>query len=223
MACLWLRQASDVHADLSLAGGAAPALFGLALVKLGLWTEMQKNNVVRELKRIELQCRARSAGRASGNGPTAHPKRILHGFQHPQAPITLSEGLEEYYGQNPGLKRGETLRPVAREFFRCHDAAHVVFGCGTSLTDEAVVKLSSVFGTTAGLRVLRGYALFESLDIYRTVPLGEVLAAIAVAPVIVPRTILKRLRQTKRWPWSDFTPWLDRPLDELRREFGIVI
>lgn len=39
---------------------------------------------------------------------------------------------------------------VRWEFFRCHDAAHVVFGCGTGLDDEAVVKIWSFFGTTRG-------------------------------------------------------------------------
>lgn len=146
-----------------------------------------------------------------------------HSFESPDARITLAEGLQQYYAQNPGLKRGEALPQAAREFFRCHDAAHVVFGCGASLADEAVVKLSSVFGTTAGLGVLKGYALYDSLDIYRRLPLGEVLTVIAAAPLLAARTILRRQRQRRRWPWSDFAALLDRPLDELRRDFGIIV
>ena len=147
----------------------------------------------------------------------------MHGFEAPDARMTLAEGLADYYARNPGLKRGETLPPAAAAFFRRHDAVHVVFGCGTTLADEAVVKLSSIFGTTGGLAVLRGYALYDSFDIYRRLPLGEVLATIAAAPILVPRTLARRLRQTKPWPWSDFAPLLDRPLDDLRREYGIVV
>ncbi len=137
--------------------------------------------------------------------------------------MTLSEGLAEYYSGNVGLKRGATLAGPAREFFRCHDACHVVFGCGTSLPQEAVVKLSSLFGTTAGFSVLRGYALFDSFDIDRQLNVGELLATIASAPLIVPRTIVRRLRQTRRWPWSEFEAFLDTPLAEIRRQFGIII
>ena len=137
--------------------------------------------------------------------------------------MTLAEGLAEYYAAYPFLKRGRALSPPARDFFRCHDAAHIVFGCDTSLSHEAVVKLSSIFGTTAGLSVLRGYTLYDSFDIYRKLPLGDVLRTIAAAIVILPRTVARRLRQRKRWPWSDFSDLLDTPLGDIRREFGIQV
>ncbi len=137
--------------------------------------------------------------------------------------MTLAEGLAEYYGEYPQLKRGAALSPAAQDFFRCHDVAHIIFGCDTSLPSEAVVKLSSLFGTTAGLSVLRGYALYDSLDIYRTLPPGEILRTIAGAVVIVPRTVLRRMRQTKPWPWSDFDAHQDRPLADIRRDYGIVV
>lgn len=144
-------------------------------------------------------------------------------FQPQDSAMTLAEGLAEYYDKHPLLKRGATLSAPAQDFFRCHDAAHIVFGCDTSLANEAVVKLSSIFGTTAGLGVLKGYALYDSLDIYRKLPPSEVMGVIARAVVIVPRTIARRLRQTKRWPWSRFEAFLDRPLVEIRREFGIYV
>jgi ubiquinone biosynthesis protein Coq4 len=153
-----------------------------------------------------------------------HPKQpSAHAYQQQDSAMTLSEGLVEYYAGNAGLKRGESLAAPAREFFRCHDACHVVFGCGTSLAQEAVVKLSSLFGTTAGVSVLRGYALFDSLDIYRQLNVGEMLATIAAAPLIMLRTIARRLRQARRWPWSEFEAFLDTPLAEIRRQFGIII
>jgi hypothetical protein len=145
-------------------------------------------------------------------------------FQVQDTEMTLNEGLAEYYASYPLLKRGPDLTaPAARDFFHCHDVAHVVFGCDTSLSNEAVVKLSSIFGTTAGLSVLRGYALYDSLDIYRKLPVGEVLATILGAVVLVPRTISRRLRQRQRWPCSEFGAFLDTPLNEVRREFGIYV
>ena len=55
---------------------------------------------------------------------------------------------------------------MAREFFLCHDTAHVVFGCSTALVNEAMVKIWSFFGTTRGLRLVREYRLPESQEIY---------------------------------------------------------
>lgn len=147
----------------------------------------------------------------------------MHAFQQQDCTLTLSEGLAEYYARNPRLKRGTSLSAPARDFFRCHDAAHIVFGCDTSLPHEAVVKLSSMFGTTAGMSVLRGYALHDSRDIYRALSLGEILRITAAALVIVPRTALRCLRQKKRWPWTGFDPFLQTPLRNIRREFGIRV
>jgi hypothetical protein len=147
----------------------------------------------------------------------------MHAYQHQHAALTLRQGIAEYYRDSPGLKRGDDLSAEAREFFRCHDAAHVVFGCDTSLPQEAVVKLASMFGTTAGLSVLRGYRLYESRDIYRQLRVVDVLRTIALSVVIVPRTIYRCTRQHARWPWSDFAAHLDRPLSELRAKFGIRV
>lgn len=145
----------------------------------------------------------------------------MHDFEHPQCTLTLRQGLAEYRLKNPGLLRGEALAPDAAEFFRCHDAAHVVFGCGTTLPHEAAVKLASIFGSTGGFGVLRGYRQHEAFDIYRRLDLPQVLATIALAPWIVARTLWRCLRQAKRWPWQDFDALLDRPLDGLRTEYRI--
>jgi hypothetical protein len=51
----------------------------------------------------------------------------LHRYQSQACTMTLAEGIAEY------------------------PAAHVVFGCGTPLDDEAAVKVASRFGTTRAL------------------------------------------------------------------------
>jgi len=144
-------------------------------------------------------------------------------YRSQSARLSLADGLAEYYREHPFLTRGDLLRAAAQEFFRCHDAVHVVYGCDTSLSDEAVVKLSSIFGTSAGFGVLKGYSLYETIDIYRKLKLAEVLGTILAAIVIVPRTIWRCLRQRKRWPWSDFDAHLQTPLCGLRAAFGIRV
>jgi len=144
-------------------------------------------------------------------------------FQFSGSTQTLAEALAEYYRANPALKRGDALSPEAREFFRAHDVIHIVYGCNTSMPEEAIVKLSSLFGTSAGFSVLRGYRLHESLDIYRHLPLGSTLAALLAAPYLILRTLWRCARQPAKWPWREHGQYMDTPLRELRERFGVKV
>lgn len=146
-----------------------------------------------------------------------------HRFESASSTQTLEEGLAEYFAANPALKRGGSLSPEAQEFFRCHDAVHVLYGCGTSMPDEAIVKLASLFGTTGGLSALRGYLLHESLDIYRRLPLASTVVALLSAPYLISRTIWRCVRQRSAWPWAQHEPYMNTPLHELRARFGIKV
>lgn len=147
----------------------------------------------------------------------------MHAFQQQDSGQTLAQGIAEYFAANPGLAKGRLMTPEAREFFRCHDVVHVLFGCDVALDDEAVVKIASMLGTTAGLAVLKGYSLHESLQIYRQLCVLDVLLSILRSVVIVPRTALRCLAQRARWPWSQHRQYLQTPLHELRRRFGIRV
>jgi hypothetical protein len=91
------------------------------------------------------------------------------------------------------------------------------------LDDEAVVKIASILGTTAGLRVLKGYRAHESIQIYKQLPLPAVLKSVAHSAVIVPRSVFRCLRQRSRWPWAEFEPYLTVPLRDIRRQFRITV
>lgn len=147
----------------------------------------------------------------------------MHAFEYQNSSQTLGTGIAEYHEANPGLAKGRGLSPEAKEFFRCHDAVHVVYGCGNTLDDEAVVKISSILGTTGGLGVLRGYTLHESIDIYRALRVSDVFFSILHSVVVVPRTVVRCLRQTERWPWQNFEQYMQVPLREIRTTFGIRV
>lgn len=148
---------------------------------------------------------------------------VMNTYELQDSRQTLAEAITEYYAANPELVNVRNMSPEAQQFFRCHDAAHVVFGCGVALDDEAVVKIASMLGTTAGLGVLKGYRLHESVQIYKQLPLGAVLKSIAHSAVVVPRTLLRCLRQRARWPWAEFEQYLSVPLWDIRQRFGIVV
>lgn len=147
----------------------------------------------------------------------------MHAFELQQSTQTLAEGISEYYQLNPGLVVGRQTSVEAREFFRCHDAAHVVFGCGTALSDEAIVKISSIFGTSGGFKVLHGYQLHESQQIYWKLGSIEILSTALQAFILAPRTVFRCVRQKRRWPWNDFDRYLNVSLDDIRQEFGIRV
>ena len=150
--------------------------------------------------------------------------RPRHHFESARSTQTLAQGLAEYFAANPGLKRENSLlSQEARQFFRAHDVVHVLYGCGTSMPDEAVVKLSSIFGTTGGMAVLRGYTHHETLDIYTRLPIGSTILALLSAPYLFIRTVWRCARQRERWPWADHEQFLDTPLSELRNRFGIRV
>lgn len=147
-----------------------------------------------------------------------------HQFESRDSTQTLEEGLAEYFLANPHLKRDKDLiSPEARQFFSSHDVVHVVYGCGTSMPDEAIVKLSSLFGTTGGRQVLRGYTHHETLDIYRKLSVGSTAVALLSAPYLIARTLWRCMRQPQRWPWADYQLYLRVPLREIRARFGIKV
>ena len=144
-------------------------------------------------------------------------------YRVPAAPLTLAEGLAEYYASRDGLVRGRGISAAASAFFRCHDAAHVVFGCDTTLLNEMIVKIWSFFGTTGGFGLVRDYGLPESQEIYETLAWSEIARVSLHAIVLVPLVIVRARRMRKRWPWSEFDRYLATPLAEIRHEFGIEL
>jgi hypothetical protein len=148
-------------------------------------------------------------------------RRFMLEYQRPHTELTLAEGLREYYASREGLVSGRGISEAAREFFRCHDAAHVVFGCSTALLDEAVVKVWSFLGTSAGFALWRGYRLPESKEIYEQITWRDTAATAVRAAVTVPLVLGRCLRMRKRWPWADFDHHLRTPLREIRSAYGI--
>jgi hypothetical protein len=144
-------------------------------------------------------------------------------YQEPDSTLTLAEGLREYHGSRVGLAGGRGASAAAQEFFCCHDTAHVVFACDTSLPQEGVVKLWSFFATDAGFSLVRAYNLPESREIYATLTWRDEVRAAWVGATAFPRVLWRSLRMPKRWPWRDFARFLDVPLVEIRREFGIRV
>ena len=144
-------------------------------------------------------------------------------YQVQDSKQTLREGIDEYNDAFRGLIATRYSTPAGERFFRSHDVVHVVFGCDISLNDEVVVKICSVFGSTAGLGVLRGYRLPEAKEGYEDIRLGEIVTTAVHSLYLVPRAIVRCRRMCARWPWEAFDEWMDRPLCDIRSRFGIRV
>ena len=146
------------------------------------------------------------------------------GYQQQDSPQTLADGLEEYYAANVGrVARPRDLPPESSDLFRSHDMCHVVFGLNTTLDDEAMADVRTLLSCDVGWRRYSRYmtqdpaakAIFKELG-----TLKSVWVTIRAIPRIC-RGIGEVFHVKRRWPWTPPESFLDRPLAELRRDFGI--
>jgi len=145
-------------------------------------------------------------------------------YQHQDSPQTLADGLEEYYAANVGkVVRPHDLPAESVALFRSHDMCHVVFGLNTTLDDEALTDVRTLLSCDVGVRRYATYlatdkqaqALFKELGY-----LKSVWVTILAVPRIC-RAAVEAFRMKKRWPWTPPDSFQDRPLADLRQEFGI--
>ncbi|MFK8031769.1 MAG: hypothetical protein AB8G18_16150 [Gammaproteobacteria bacterium] len=147
----------------------------------------------------------------------------MFNYQIQNSNQTLADGIAEFYAVHAQQIQTREPSAEAQEFFRCHDVAHVVFGCDVSLADELVVKISSMFGTSAGIGVLKGYRLPESKETYEKISFGSIVVTAAKALFLIPRTLFRCFKMHKRWQWDAFESHLNQPLKLIREEFGVVV
>ena len=152
-----------------------------------------------------------------------HLHQNCQGYQEQDSPLTLREGLVEYAAA-PGLvdeaeSDADTVRDV-----RAHDAAHVVFGCDTSVRGEILLTRWSLLGATDWVPFyLKGLRHRETrglvLEFFRKARPWTLLPALLESF----RCVVRSLRMARRWPSEDYARHLDRPLAEIRREFNIRV
>jgi hypothetical protein len=145
-------------------------------------------------------------------------------YEHQDAKQTLREGLEEYYGSDPSLLAPEHVSQDIALGLRAHDAAHVVFGCDTTVRGEVVLARWSLFGAVDGMQIyLRGMRSSETrflfVDFFRKLRPSILFFAAFDGG----RALIRSLFLRRRWPTFDWQNYADRPLVEIRREFRIRV
>jgi hypothetical protein len=145
-------------------------------------------------------------------------------YQQQDSRQTLADGLEEYYAANIGkVVRPRDLPPESADLFRSHDICHVVFGLNTTLDDEAMADVRTLLSCDVGWRRYARYmtsdpaakAIFKELGY-----LKSVWVTIHAVPRMC-RAVIEVFRMKKRWPWTPPESFQERPLADLRQEYGI--
>ena len=145
-------------------------------------------------------------------------------YKDQDSPLTLAEGLAQYGRENPDLIDASIVSAEAARFFRGHDACHVVFGCGIAPDEEALADAWTLLGTDVTLRQFLGFLkLEEHKDIVQQVGLvGACVASARACPRLL-KALWWSHKMTRQWPWLEHQEYLNRPLAEIRREFGIHV
>ncbi len=138
--------------------------------------------------------------------------------------LTLREGVKRFYEENAVVLSERDMSPEASDFFRCHDTAHVVFGCDTSIFGEGILKIFTIFGTTLGFwKHLMGYADANAFALFKQYSWRHLMGHIFKLLANVPRAFINAKQMSKPWPWADHSQYLDRSIVEIRREFNIKV
>ena len=137
---------------------------------------------------------------------------------------TLRDGLAEYHAANAGLLDPGNMAPEAAALFRQHDAAHVLFGCDTTLRGETLIDTWTIFGSSIGLRGYLAYLRLPQVNqiFSETGRLRILLELLRCSPDVL-RVISRSRRMARAWPWREYPQHLERPLRELREEFAIRV
>ena len=136
----------------------------------------------------------------------------------------LSEALDDYFAEIPGLLNEENADDRVAALFRRHDIGHVVFGCDTTLNGEPLADTFCMFGTDVTLAEYAEYARIpETKQVFKDAGIGPLLWSSLKSIPAVLRALWICWRMPKKFPFWDNDVWLDVPLREIRREFGIRV
>jgi hypothetical protein len=140
--------------------------------------------------------------------------------------ITLRQGLEKFYEENKSQlsHKKKRIPGEVNSFFKSHDIAHVLFGCDISLFGEGSVKIWTIFGTTLGFwNHIRIYKKANAYELSKNFSLSHVVSNVLKFLISIPMLIIRSKKMNNPWPWTEYEPYLDTSISEIRKEFNIKV
>ncbi|WP_133406099.1 hypothetical protein [Parashewanella tropica] len=152
-------------------------------------------------------------------------------FQYLQqdSQLTLREGLKEYMAGYSHLNKNDGETEDCRWFF-CHDCTHVLFGTiPFEMKGESVNDAWTMFGTDITIKQYGKFFDFVDYDVIMNSYVKKVgskwrvyLTLLSVLPTCL-KAIYRAIKMNKKWEWFNPEPYLDMPLAEIRKEFGVKV
>lgn len=143
-------------------------------------------------------------------------------YQRGDTTKTLQEGLNEYYAANPGFDSTGEFLGQARETVLAHDVAHVVFGLNSSSEDELIVETMTLFGCILPIKkVIEMPKTKFAVELVKTFGPWRMIRRFVLTSPRIARAFVRAMQQKKKWPHFDYKQYLNIPLQDIRREFGI--
>ncbi len=145
-------------------------------------------------------------------------------YQQIETEMTLEQGIKELRDfEGPTGDTSIAMGAQLAHVMAAHDAVHVLFGCSTNMKDEALAHFVMILGTDVTLADMRGVAKSkEHKSVVGKHSKLEIAKVILGAPVDLVKVLkLKRKMKTK-WPWHGYADYLNRPINEIRKDFGII-
>ena len=147
-------------------------------------------------------------------------------YQEQNSPLTLRQGLAEYYASNPNLiNTDEASTAEIGAYIRNHDVTHVVFGTTTTLADEFLQDMWTFLGVDINKKnyIFDFLPSDESKQLFGSLQLWSTIKAIALTTPLLPKLIWRSRQMSKKWSWQNWEKYLDFPLAEIRQEFNIRV
>lgn len=154
--------------------------------------------------------------------PLSHPLA----YQEQDSPLTLAQGLAEYYRVNGDrVQPPSSLPPESAALFKSHDICHVVFGLDTTMEDEAVVDTRTLLSCDVGFARYSVYVASnkEAQAAFKEAGFAAVVWGTLKSLPRLARAIRENFRMTRKWPWVPPENFKERTLSDLRREYGIRV
>lgn len=155
--------------------------------------------------------------------PASGPKAALS-YQEQDSPQTLAEGVAEYRARYVELIDARGVSPELGDFLDAHDRCHVVFGLDTSLPQEVMADIWTMFGSDVVLSNYVSYLKHPEVNgILKEIGYKVWISQTVKAVPAMFRVFRRTRRMHKKWPFRGYEAFADRPLAEIRREFGIEV
>ncbi|MEO9468610.1 hypothetical protein [Parasphingorhabdus sp.] len=103
-----------------------------------------------------------------------------------------------------------------------HDVIHVLFGLDTSFKQEAMTDYWTLFGTDARFVELRKYFdLPEQKELVAEFGWPKLIMSTILSIPNAIRIAVRSRNMKRKWVWNDYQRYLDVPVSDIRREYGI--